>query len=350
MQAEIGYFSQMSFKPVKLGQIINASTPEQAAKLIHEVLPVSYATRVKVLGDVQEYADIPEVAEVKEILTQSFRNLRLVSQETNLDPLVEVIVDLRLRHKPIVTMLSVAAQKLKDLGHMTSQEANAWMDDFLLARVGTEMLTKHFFDGHQQEMQGSDRDQAGRSPFRTGIVDRRCDPGQIAQQAVENVKKLRFHDTMNFEVHAHACSASQEKIEFSFAPQYLQYMLEEILKNSAKAAAVRKESLSEQGTVDPSVDTIRVVVGADLRQVRIQISDKGGGIPSAHQLEAFSYSWSTKDFEPRVKEVEASPLAGRGMGLPMTRLYAEYLGGKLELFSLPGRGVDVFLDLMRIDP
>jgi hypothetical protein len=33
----------------------------------------------------------------------------------------------------------------------------------------------------------------------------------------------------------------------------------------------------------------------------------------------------------------------------MTRIYAEYFGGKLNLMSLPGHGCDVFVELKSID-
>merc|ERR1712151_835604 len=51
----------------------------------------------------------------------------------------------------------------------------------------------------------------------------------------------------------------------------------------------------------------------------------------------------------------ADPLAGLGikrrigMGLPLLRLYTEYLGGSLELMTVPGYGVDVYLAFSRID-
>lgn len=43
-----------------------------------------------------------------------------------------------------------------------------------------------------------------------------------------------------------------------------------------------------------------------------------------------------------------SPLAGFGCGLPLSRLYASYLGGKLDILSLPFHGSDAYLYLNRI--
>eukprot|EP00918_Siedleckia_nematoides_P105270 GHVU01229900.1.p1 GENE.GHVU01229900.1~~GHVU01229900.1.p1 ORF type:complete len:333 (-),score=61.15 GHVU01229900.1:2782-3780(-) len=45
---------------------------------------------------------------------------------------------------------------------------------------------------------------------------------------------------------------------------------------------------------------------------------------------------------------EVSPLAGFGCGLPLSRLYAHYLGGALEVVSVPDYGTDSYLFLTRI--
>ena len=37
-----------------------------------------------------------------------------------------------------------------------------------------------------------------------------------------------------------------------------------------------------------------------------------------------------------------------GMGLPMSRIYAEYWAGTLELHSLEGYGVDAFLQISKL--
>jgi len=42
-------------------------------------------------------------------------------------------------------------------------------------------------------------------------------------------------------------------------------------------------------------------------------------------------------------------IAGLGYGLPMSRLYAKYFGGSLDLFSLEGWGSDVYVRLRCLD-
>jgi hypothetical protein len=42
-------------------------------------------------------------------------------------------------------------------------------------------------------------------------------------------------------------------------------------------------------------------------------------------------------------------MAGLGFGLPLSRLYAQYFGGSLDLKVLPGYGTDAYVTLRRLD-
>lgn len=42
-------------------------------------------------------------------------------------------------------------------------------------------------------------------------------------------------------------------------------------------------------------------------------------------------------------------MGGLGFGLPLSRLYARYFGGDLKLVSMPGYGVNAYLDLRRLE-
>ena len=45
----------------------------------------------------------------------------------------------------------------------------------------------------------------------------------------------------------------------------------------------------------------------------------------------------------------AGPMAGYGYGFPVSRCYAKYLGGKLQLVSMNNTGSDAFLRLKHFD-
>merc|ERR1719361_3118562 len=121
----------------------------------------------------------------------------------------------------------------------------------------------------------------------TGIVDSHCNPGVVCQRAADKVQQDADCGSVPINVESHVCSTSLETIEFSFLPQYLAMIVEELLKNSASATLRCRPPTVAQPDCD---ETIQVIVTADQRQVKIQISDKGGGIPAVDRDKVWSYS------------------------------------------------------------
>lgn len=172
---------------------------------------------------------------------------------------------------------------------------------------------------------------------------------------------------------------------FPYILSHLEYVVGELLRNSIQAVTEKYQSSS----VDPP--PIEVLICEAPQHVIIRISDQGGGIPreilphvwsfckgprtqsrlhnlgqvptmaatlqelkvassphpeeknddlSSHQLSFRDNSLATLSSRP--------PNLRLGMGLPMSRVYAEYWAGSLELHSLEGYGVDAFLQISKL--
>ena len=85
-----------------------------------------------------------------------------------------------------------------------------------------------------------------------------------------------------------------------------------------------------------------------------QVSDEGGGIPRSGLPRIWTYLYSTAQ-SPLPDMDESSEgadgpavLAGYGYGLPISRLYARYFGGDLQIISMEGYGTDAYLHLNRL--
>jgi len=182
-------------------------------------------------------------------------------------------------------------------------------------------------------------------------VDTKCNPGQICQEAALEVMKSLAAESSHgdgapqFQINVFAkhCTHSGTDIEIPYIPQYLFYIVQELLRNSARASL---EACRAAGLQEP--EPIIVTVCADQKQVAIRISDKGGGVPFGNGDKIWSYQFSTSKWPYEAYLDGESPLSGWGMGLPLGRLYARYLGGSLELMHMPGIGVDTYLFLSRI--
>lgn len=75
------------------------------------------------------------------------------------------------------------------------------------------------------------------------------------------------------------------------------------------------------------------------------MSDEGGGIARSGLPKIFTYLYSTAKNPLDEKEdtdlgISDAPLtmAGYGYGLPISRLYARYFGGDLQIISMEGYG------------
>ena len=74
----------------------------------------------------------------------------------------------------------------------------------------------------------------------------------------------------------------------------------------------------------------------------MQVSDEGGGIPRSGLPKIFTYLYSTAknpldEYSDR-GTADTVTMAGYGYGLPISRLYAQYFGGDLQIISMEGYG------------
>lgn len=171
---------------------------------------------------------------------------------------------------------------------------------------------------------------------------------------------------------------------FPYILSHLQYIVGELLRNSIQAVAERYRRF--QAEKPPPIE---VLVCEAPQHVIIRISDRGGGVPKDILPNLWSFGKGPRSqihlenlvqvpkMAATMQELKASkpaietmvlddvgdrrsvdgslgsltsrpPNLRLGMGLPMSRVYAEYWAGSLELHSLEGYGVDVFLQISKL--
>lgn len=190
-----------------------------------------------------------------------------------------------------------------------------------------------------------------------GVFDGACVPSALASEAgVVSARVLAQHVEAVPEVEVEAVGGA-DAATFRHVPDILRFVLVELLKNAMLATA------RAHPTAPPPVQ-VAVAVNEATRRVGIRISDRGGGLSRIESVLAWNYLWSRPgDMLPGLTEgvdagvvdcfftpVYSAPVCGVGFGLPLSRVFAKYFAGDIQLHSMEGHGTDVLLSLPQVNP
>ncbi|KAI9347134.1 hypothetical protein BD770DRAFT_327829 [Pilaira anomala] len=148
---------------------------------------------------------------------------------------------------------------------------------------------------------------------------------------------------------------NKNEIMFAYVPEQLEYILYELLDNAVRFT-MKKHS---QGNYPP----IQVTVSANDTDVYFRVSDQGGGMSRERYDCLWSYQTRAQigDFDD-FKEVQKVPVSiderasqasqmghrHLGIGLTMSKIYAEYWGGELQVLTMDGHGTDAYVRIPRL--
>eukprot|EP00434_Breviolum_minutum_P012120 symbB.v1.2.010686.t1/scaffold685.1/size172784/4 len=220
-------------------------------------------------------------------------------------------------------------------------ELEAFLNQTCFTRIGNRVLAEHFLAVHEARISGT-----GSKDF-VGVVDPECRPGELITDLSESLGDL-CEELYGTRPKVHLEGELDTKL--SFVPEHLNFMLQEILKNSFRA------TLETHLPSDPPPVTVEVLKG--IFDVTIKVSDRGGGMLPEELREAWRYGQSCAkkpavevkpkdDFQLLCGRDAASmrQLAGYGFGLPLSRVYAQYFGGDIHVQTMHGFGTDVYLNV-----
>lgn len=208
-----------------------------------------------------------------------------------------------------------------------------------------------------------------------GEVFLKCNAKEVVERCGKVAQDLMRQSSQSTQLPAITVQGHLEAT-FPYILSHLEYIVGELLRNSVQAV-IEKHHTSSQPP-----PPIEVLICETPQHVIMRVSDQGGGIPR----ELLPYLWSFSKgprTQSRLENLEQVPamaatmqelkvperkperesgfnegsldtLTSRppnlrlGMGLPMSRVYAEYWAGSLELHSLEGYGVDAFLQISKL--
>ena len=100
----------------------------------------------------------------------------------------------------------------------------------------------------------------------------------------------------------------------------------------------------------PQLPSIDCTIAVNTSDFTIRIADRGKGIPPSALDKIWNYHFTTsrgKESNSNMPNLnpnyDEKGLAGYGIGLPVSKAYAEYMGGSLEIKSMDGIGSGMFI-------
>lgn len=356
------------------GRTLNEDRLISSANYVRNELPTRIAHRLREMQSLP-YVVVtnPHLSYVYELYYTSFENFRKLPAVNTLednDHLCKVVSQSLKEHRTIIPKMIMGVLECQDL--MAADAMDAFVNGMLRARISRRViaeqhlaLTESYHSPSHSPHPSSENDFVGEVLLRCNAKDiiRAC--GEFAQRICGDSIRGVTVPQINIRGHVNAT--------FPYVLSHLEYIIGELLRNSIQA--VMDHHKGSEGPPPP----IEVLICEAPQQVVIRISDQGGGVPR----DILPYLWSfnkgprSQDRLTSLRQVPAlaatmqelkvpgakadkmrdasltslstrDPRLRLGMGLPMSKVYAEYWAGGLELHSLEGYGVDAFLQISKI--
>ena len=95
---------------------------------------------------------------------------------------------------------------------------------------------------------------------------------------------------------------------------------------------------------------INIYLSQGTDDVIVKISDEGGGLSKDKIPDLFSYCYSDQNKNDVINMLDNNRpiISGFGHGLPLSKLYAQYFGGDVQMLSFNGIGTDTIIYLNKL--
>ncbi|KAJ6500329.1 atypical/PDHK/BCKDK protein kinase [Mycena sanguinolenta] len=334
-----------------------AEIPRRLAKRVRslEALPFIVGTNPYVANTLNAYRDSFELLTTFPAVSTLEENKKFTEQ---LEDLV---------HRHANDIPTMAKGFLECAKYMSPTQVSNFLDGMIRNRISVRLIAEqHIAISRALE------DAAAGSVGNVGVVDMRCSPSQMIRMCESYVAELC---SATLGVSPSIIIDGDVDATFGYVPVHLEYILTEILKNSFRATV---EFHKARALPPVRITLSRPSTGPNFLSMRIR--DEGGGVSPSNMARIFSYAFTTaksnddhdldggggpyaaqhvgglanigggdtnlfSEITGKGLQTGLGTIAGLGYGLPMSKLYAQYFGGSLDLMSLDGWGSDVFLKL-----
>ncbi|EWC45002.1 hypothetical protein DRE_06282 [Drechslerella stenobrocha 248] len=361
-----------------------------SANYVRTELPTRLAHRIR---DMQRLPYVvvtnPNVSKVYEKYYNSFELLRktpeITTSEGN-DEFCQLIRRMLTENLSVIPDLAIGALECRDF--VPAAELDSFLRTMLKSRISrrtiaeqhvalTDTYNSPFFFPHVPQ-NGVSRDHTNGADF-VGEVFLKCNAREVVEKCGKLCQYLSRQANGPDSPVPEIIIDGHPEATFPYIPSHLEYIIGELLRNSIQATIER-----HGGDGNSNLPPINVLICQTAQYVIFRISDQGGGIPQ----DIFPHIWSFSKGPRRQKQLQnislvptmsatlqelfhtgakegtiengkvrgtsLAPLSHRppnlrlGLGLPLSRVYAEYWAGSLKLHSLASYGVDTILQINKL--
>ncbi|KAJ9139472.1 Serine threonine-protein kinase [Pleurostoma richardsiae] len=367
------------------GRSLTESRLISSANYVRTELPTRIAHRIR---DLQQLPYVvvtnPHISEVYDLYYNAFDTFRKVKEVKNLednDRFCQTINQMLKAHLSVIPKLAMGV--LECSGLMPAEDLDKFMNTILRSRISRRVIAEQHIaltdtfhaPWFSPGMKLSDSEFIGEiflKCYARDVIDR-------CGKAVQSLARSAYGEDVQvpeikLEGHLQA--------NFPYILSHLEYIVGELLRNSVQAVIEKQQRSNEPSRPPPPIE---VTICEAQHHVIVRVSDQGGGVPRDFLPYLWSFSKGPQSQrilanlgqvpkmaatlqELRVEEPVTRAAARRsrasgnslssltsrppnlrlGMGLPLSRVYAEYWAGSLELHSLEGYGVDAFLQISKL--
>jgi len=197
-------------------------------------------------------------------------------------------------------------------------QVHTTLERFFQLRIGTRLLLQQHVESR-----------GGGRPGFSGVLQLEGNLAEIARKAAQEIAWVcTEHVGEAPSINVADDMEGSMRVSPMCIPAVLSYLFREVFKNACRAVVERHAD-----RYDDPLPTVQCRIIHDKTGLLIKISDFGGGICPADMAKVGRFVHSTSR--------SRDELAGYGVGLALSRLYAQYFGGEITLSSNVGVGTDV---------
>ncbi|EGF79509.1 hypothetical protein BATDEDRAFT_19998 [Batrachochytrium dendrobatidis JAM81] len=296
----------------------------------------------------------PHIEFIYNLYWEAFETFRSMAPITTIEQnreLCAIVQSLLNAHLVAIPELALGIAQSEQ--HMTTQAADKFINETLRSRIGRRVLAEQHialsqvFDGTKEAQ-----------PDWIGIVNINCHARAAVDKCASLAGKL-FRQAYNIEP-PEVIIDGFEDATFTYIPDHIEYILFELIKNSIRIYLYNHRHHCYPKPICTKLPPVRVTIGKSDTHIMFRISDQGGGIKQSSLPKVWSYLNDSS--KKRYLEFDKLPIISQatktesvsilpscalhlGLGLPMSRVYANYWGGNISMYSMEGYGTDVYVSI-----